>query len=119
MRLFRFDAPVGKDLTQHHSANVAISPILRTAGSVQVACMHVQAKGVIGAHPAVKPQLFLVVEGEGWVRGEADQRIPLAAGQAAFWQAGEHHESGSNNGMTALVIEGDDLDPDQYLTEIS
>jgi hypothetical protein len=35
--------------------------------------------------------------------------------QAAFWEPGEEHESGSETGMVALVIEGDSLNPDQFL----
>jgi hypothetical protein len=36
---------------------------------------------------------------------------------AAFWADGEWHESGSESGMTVIVIEGETLDAAQYLTE--
>ena len=32
------------------------------------------------------------------------------AGEAVFWQAGEEHETTSKDGLTALIIEGGDLD---------
>jgi hypothetical protein len=36
---------------------------------------------------------------------------------AAFWSDAEWHESGSESGMTVIVIEGETLDPAQYLTK--
>jgi hypothetical protein len=33
------------------------------------------------------------------------------AGQAAFWIAGEWHESGTESEMMAIIIESDSLDP--------
>jgi hypothetical protein len=68
MRIFRFDAATGHPITAFGSVNAAISPILRGADPIQIACMRIGPGGVIGAHPAVGPQLFLVVGGEGWVR---------------------------------------------------
>jgi hypothetical protein len=35
----------------------------------------------------------------------------IKAGQAAFWISGEWHESGTEFGMRAIVIESDSLDP--------
>ena len=35
---------------------------------------------------------------------------PIVAGEAVFWQAGEEHETTSKDGLTALIIEGGDLD---------
>jgi hypothetical protein len=50
-----------------------------------------------------------VVEGEGWARGAAVQRILIRTGQAVYWQAGEEHEAGTDTGMVAIVVEGDVL----------
>ena len=36
---------------------------------------------------------------------------PIEAGEAAFWQAGEEHETKTEAGLTALIIEGDGLEP--------
>ena len=52
------------------------------------------------------PQIFAVVEGS--VR--ADGQL-LTAGQAAFWEQGEEHETTSEDGATAVVIEGEGLEP--------
>jgi hypothetical protein len=77
--------------------------------------MYVGSKGVIGYHQAVTPQLFLIVEGKGWVRGgSSDERMPIGMGQAAFWEKGEWHESGTDTGMTAIVMEGETLIPSEF-----
>lgn len=60
-------------------------------------------------HPAVSEQVFLVLEGEGWVEGANGQRKKIRAGEAAYWRNGENHQSGSDRGLTALLIEGDHL----------
>jgi hypothetical protein len=118
MRLFRCDAEVGRPITAFGSIDLTMTPIARPAGFVQVGCMRLGAGGVLGYHQATIPQLFVVVDGAGWVRGEAPERYPIAAGQAAFWQADEWHESGTETGITAMVLEADELDPAQYLREI-
>ncbi len=117
MKIFRFDAASGRTINQFDSVHVTFSKVLRTTEGVSIGCMHLGPQGVVGYHPAVVPQLFLVVQGEGWVRGEDEERIRIEAGQAAFWEAGEGHESGTENGMTALVIEGEQLDPASYMPE--
>ncbi|WP_031305720.1 cupin domain-containing protein [Brevibacillus panacihumi] len=116
MKRFRFDRQVGHEIKQYESINAAISRIVRTQGPVSIGCIRIGPKGVLGYHPAVVDQLFLVVEGEGWVRGKDDSEpVPISAGQAAFWEAGEGHESGSEEGMIAMVIEGEKLNPESYM----
>lgn len=118
MKLYRFDASAGHAVTQFGSDNVVMSGIQRVAdGAFQVGCMYIGTQGVAGYHQATTPQLFLVVEGAGWVRGEGPERHTVSPGQAAFWEAGEWHESGSDFGMTAIVLEGERLDPGQFMRE--
>ena len=38
------------------------------------------------------------------------ERAPVASGDVVIWDPGEEHESGSNVGMTALVVEAEELD---------
>lgn len=96
---------------QFDSVAVALAPLLRGAGPVSVVVFLIEPGGVVGKHPAATRQLYCVVEGQGWVRGAETHRTQIRAGQAAFWLRGEPHESGSESGMTVLVIEGDELDP--------
>jgi quercetin dioxygenase-like cupin family protein len=116
MRLYSFGAADGRPITHFGSERLTITGIVRVAGGdVQVGCMHLEPGGRVGAHQATTRQLFLVVRGEGWVRGPEPEHTAITADQAAFWETGEEHESGSETGMVALVIEGDTLDPDQFL----
>jgi quercetin dioxygenase-like cupin family protein len=89
MKLFRFGADVGRSLTAFGSHDVFLSRILRTTGGVQIGYFYVQPGGLIALHQAVGPQLFLVVKGEGWVRGKEKSRTPIHAGQALYWTQGE------------------------------
>jgi quercetin dioxygenase-like cupin family protein len=122
MKIYRFDANVGRSITQFDS-DFTMAGIIRVAGrdvsdgQIQVGCMHIPAGGRVGYHQAMVPQLFLVVAGEGWVRGNAETRRPVHAFEAAFWRGGEWHESGSETGMTAVVIEGEGIDPSSFMPE--
>lgn len=111
MKIFRFDAEVGRRVEQFGSTKVVLSGIARLSAEAQVSCIHIGPGGRIGDHPAAVSQLFVVVEGEGWVRSEMREPVPIRAGQAAFWETGEGHAAGSTNGMAAIVIESSTLDP--------
>jgi quercetin dioxygenase-like cupin family protein len=115
MRFFRFDAEVRRMIERFGSRKVGVSRIVRSEGLFQAGCMHFDPGGVIGFHPAGVNQLFLVVSGSGWVRDETSGRVPIRAGEAVFWEAGEGHESGTETGMTAIVIEGPGLNPDEWM----
>ena len=119
MKLYRFDRETAHPISQYDSAGVSIGRVGRFEGPLQVGCFHVAAGGVVGFHQATTPQLFLVMDGEGWVRGEEATRTPIAPGQAAFWEAGEWHESGSEQGMLAVVIEGPGLNPERYMPTLT
>ncbi len=74
-------------------------------GDAHVVLIRIEGGGVLGRHLAAADQLFVIVEGEGWVSGADDSRIRVEAGAAVFWATGEEHESGTDAGMTALVVE--------------
>jgi hypothetical protein len=117
MKLFRFDAGVGQAIGNFGSVNLVFSRIVRPNADVRISCMHLGAQGKVGDHQAATPQLFLVVQGEGWVRGAARDLIPITVGTAAFWEKDEWHESGTETGMTAIVIESEALDPAEFMPE--
>jgi mannose-6-phosphate isomerase-like protein (cupin superfamily) len=119
MRLYRFDAAVARPITAFGSTGLAMTLVARPGGEVQLGCMHLTPGGAVGYHQATVAQLFLVVAGEGWVRGESSEVVPISTGHAAFWTAGEWHASGTDTGMTAMVLEAETLDPDQFLTEVT
>jgi len=76
---------------------------------LQVSLAELEPGGKIGGHPAGGRQLFLVLGGNGWVRTETE-RAELAAGEAALWEPGEWHESGTDGGMRVLIVEGSELE---------
>jgi len=118
MKIFRFDAEVGKGVDLYESSGFTISRVTHLFDEAVVNCAYLAASGVIGYHRATVPQLFLVVQGEGWVRGESSERTFIKAGQAAYWEKGEWHESGTDQGMTAIIIEGVNLDPTKLMSPV-
>jgi quercetin dioxygenase-like cupin family protein len=84
--------------------------VRRLAPEADVVVIEIGAGGIVGRHPAGAQQLFAVVRGSGWVAGDDGEREPITAGEAVLWGAGEEHESGSDQGLTALVVEADAID---------
>jgi hypothetical protein len=118
MKLFRFDPEVGRSIDQYHSEGFIISRIAELFEAAIVHCAYLNANGVIGYHQAVMPQLFLVVQGDGWVRGRSPTKTSIQAGQAAYWEKDEWHESGTDGGMTVILIEGTNLDPSKFMPPV-
>jgi hypothetical protein len=102
-RTFRFDAGLGRHVSSFGS-DFVISRLFHS-GELHVGCMRLAPGGLIGMHPASVPQLLAVVEGEGWIRGADGDRTPISAGGAVFWSRGEMHETGTDSGLVAIVIE--------------
>jgi quercetin dioxygenase-like cupin family protein len=111
MKIFRFDPEVGKNIDYFNSSGFIISRVVQLFDEAVVSCAYLSTDGVIGYHQATIPQLFLVVQGEGWVRAETSDRTFIKAGQAAYWEKGEWHECGTKTGMTVMIIEGINFDP--------
>ena len=84
--------------------------VKRLAGDAHVVVIEVAPGGVVARHPAVGAQLFAVVLGSGWVSGGDGRREAISAGEAVLWEPGEEHESGSDAGLTALVVEAESLE---------
>ena len=93
---------------------VTIAPLTGSifAGApFQAAVFRIAPGGRIARHPASIPQILAVLEGAGEVSGADGVSGPIAAGEAVFWRAGEEHETTSTSGLTALILEGDGLEP--------
>lgn len=80
--------------------------------------MYIGANGLIAGHEATVPQLLIVVQGEGWVSGSDGVRTRIKQGQLAFWNGGEWHETTSELGMTAIILELDQLATLEGLQEV-
>lgn len=123
MKLYRFDQDTGTQINKFNSQNFYISPISRIMEEhveiMQLACMYLTKGGLIGGHEATAPQMLIVVEGEGLVKGENRVAIPIKKGQLAVWEAGEWHETSTDQGLTAINIECDRLKPFKTLSLVA
>ncbi|WP_343032919.1 cupin [Virgibacillus doumboii] len=73
--------------------------------------VQLEEKGNIGYHQAVVPQLMVITAGEGFVRGNSVDFFPVETGDTVYWEKNEWHEAKTENGLTAIVIESNGLDP--------
>ena len=96
-----------RDVTAPGSVSARVR---RLAGEAHVVVIEIGPEGVVARHPAVGAQLFAVVRGSGWVSGGDGDRETIEAGEAVLWEPGEEHESGSDEGMTVLIVEAESLD---------
>lgn len=110
MRLFRYPE-FSHPIKLFGSQGAAISKVVHIHTEASVHWLFLEPGGLIGYHPAVENQLFLIVQGEGWARAGDEPAQPVSAGQAAFWEEGEYHEVGTERGMAAIILEGSELKP--------
>lgn len=110
MKLLEFGPETAKPLTAFNSRGTAIIRLPQAHPEAVIHWMYLDPGGTVGYHQAADAQLFCVVKGEGWVLGRDGKRLPIAAGQAAFWESGEWHESGTETGMQVIVIEAEKFD---------
>ena len=93
---------------------VTVAPLsvpISRGSPFQAAVFRVAPGGRIPRHPGTYPQILAVVEGSGRVSGATGVAEPIEAGEAVFWEAGEEHETTTETGLTALIVEGDGLEP--------
>lgn len=114
MRIFKFSKEVGKKISQYNS-DFTMSRIIQTEKVTNIGCMYLEENGVIGYHQAVVPQLLLIMNGEGYVRGESEEYFKVQPGDAVFWEKDEWHETKTDKGLTAIVIESEELNPERFM----
>ncbi|MEQ6353627.1 cupin [Lysinibacillus sp. M3] len=115
MEIYNFSKNIGKKITKFDS-DFVISRIIQS-GEMQtnVGCMYLEENGIIGFHQAVVPQLLLVLNGEGYVRGEKEEYAKVQLGDAVFWEKDEWHETKTDTGLNAIVIESEQLNPSSFM----
>lgn len=114
MKFYRFREEDGKKISAYQS-NFMMSRIMKTEEATNIGCMYLKENGVIGYHQAVTPQLLIIVQGEGEVRGDSDDYFQVKPGDAVFWEKDEWHETKSEKGLTAIVIECESLNPALFM----
>lgn len=111
MRTLRFNRDLAQPITLFDSTGAFSVPLADGSGEAHVYCVHMDAGGCIGEHPAGFSQLFLVVQGSGWAAGADGVRVPLPSGHGALIERGERHSKGSEDGMTAIMVQVAELAP--------
>lgn len=87
-----------------------LTPPITEGSPVQAAIFRIEPGGGLKRHPATYAQILAVLDGAGTVSGAAGAVEPITAGEAVLWQAGEEHETRSEHGLTALILEGHGLE---------
>ena len=108
MKLVAFSTSV--PITHFGSHGATIGGVAHCRGETRLSLLELEPGGVLGLHPAASPQLLLVIEGSGRVRSGAGEPEPIGRGTGAFWAAGEPHETMSERGLTAIVVEAESLE---------
>jgi len=116
VKIFRYDIPE-KRIEMYGSSGALVLQFARPT-KMGAVFIELEPGGVLGRHEAVGHQLFVVIAGSGEVSGGDGAVHRIEAGMAAFWEAGEEHETCTENGLKAIVIEGDDLEPGEKLEEV-
>ncbi len=111
MRVIEFSRSSAQPIALFGSVAASSVRIGDGSGEAHVYCIYFEPGGFIGEHPTGFGQLFLVMEGAGWVSGADGSRVPLAAGQGAYFENGERHAKGTESGMTALMVQVSELQP--------
>jgi mannose-6-phosphate isomerase-like protein (cupin superfamily) len=109
MKIYNFGQENGINIKAFDSKNLIMTRILDEASDIHIGCMHIEANGIVGLHQATTPQLFLIVSGEGIVKGKEDKQYFIKAGFAAYWETEEWHETRTEKGLTAIVIESNKM----------
>ena len=94
MKFFGFGKDVSRPMERYESISISYSRITQITTPSSIVFIYIEPGGIIGNHETPTPQLFLVVQGEGWVRGQSESCIPVKIGEGIFLDRGEWHESG-------------------------
>ena len=105
IRILDFTAQRARAIEQFAASGASSVDLAHGAGESHAYAVHFVPGGAIGPHPAGFDQLFLVVQGSGWVAGADGVRMSIGTNQGAFVPRGEVHSKGSETGMLALMVQ--------------
>ncbi|TRZ38580.1 cupin [Niallia circulans] len=108
-KIISFNKLAGKEIGNYQSMSAYYTKIMRTDEPVSIGIIHIESGGVVGYHNAPVSQAFIVMEGKGWIKGPDKLVQTIQSGEGVLWEKGEGHESGSEEGMTVLVLQGENL----------
>lgn len=107
MEILKLDLIEGKEIKEYQS-DFFLANVLQLNGKTNMGFLKVGKEGKVGYHQATASQWLLILEGTGIVRGEKNKAVSVDAGDLIFWKKDEWHETQSEKGMKAIVIESED-----------
>lgn len=106
MRIIKDLGLRGSAIDRFESRGFAIAPVSARA-HVSIAILG--PGGRIGRHPASVDQCMVVISGRASVFGDNGVGAQIEAGQAALWEASEEHETVTDGGLVAMIVEAKGL----------
>jgi quercetin dioxygenase-like cupin family protein len=105
IRIVDFTHQHARAIEQFAASGASSVDLAHGTGESHAYAIYFVPGGAIGPHPAGFDQLFLVVQGSGWVAGEDGIRLRVGTNCGAFVPKGEVHSKGSETGMLALMVQ--------------
>ncbi|MFO0706297.1 MAG: cupin domain-containing protein [Nitrospira sp.] len=105
IRIIDFGAKAAQPVELFSSSGAASVELAHGQGESHVYTLHFTPGGMIGPHPAGFDQLFLVVQGSGWVAGSNGVHQNVGTNCGAFVPKGEVHSKGTETGMVAVMVQ--------------
>lgn len=109
MKIFSVVEIEGSLITAFES-NFHLTRLVKTTSATHISMVSLEPGEKIGFHKAVVPQILLVLDGEGFVRSDTQANHLIKKGQAVSWEKDEGHETSTETGLTAIIIEAEELD---------
>lgn len=113
MKRFRINAETAWPITDYGSSFRLTRLLGSQSGETRIDFAWLGPGDQIARHPASLPQLFCVLDGAGWVSDGNGVEQPITAGEAVFWSSGELHATRTDAGLTALMIQSAELNPER------
>ena len=93
MKIIDFSAERAEPIERFASVGASSVRLGDGHGEAHVYCVRFEPGGKIGEHPTGFGQLFLVVEGAGWISSQDGVRVELVVGQGAYFARGTTGQS--------------------------
>lgn len=114
MKIYPLEKSKAIHIDKHNSNGFYINRLATLDSKISINFIHLEANGIIGNHKAPVNQIFLIVDGEAIVSSNNHTTVSISKNTAVFFEAGEMHETRTNNGLNAVIIESPDLTDDLF-----
>lgn len=111
MKIYYFDPKLGKEDGPFGNVKAIIARVLQLDNRAEINAVYIHPGEQLSVQQVMSQQMFLLVDGEGWVKNESGEKKTVTQGQAIFWGESELPESGTESGMTAVIIGNINIDP--------